>query len=83
MLHILLKFITFYLNMNNKKEINELEKKLNRLLKKADGTRIPLDFHELILISFENIAKSKRKCIKFLKEAGIFNEEGHLSDEYK
>lgn len=69
--------------MNNKKEIDKLEKKLNKLLKEDDGIRIPLDFNELILISFENIAKSKRKCIKLLKEVGILNKDGHLSNEYK
>ena len=69
------------------KKFEKLEKKFKKLEKRKEKLNINLNNEELynfiIKNSFKRLAKSKKLATKFLIEAGIFNKNGHLSEEYK
>lgn len=67
--------------------IDNLRKKIEKLEKRKKKLNVNLNNDELydsiIKNSFKRLSKSRKLAVKFLISAGIFNKEGHLSDEYK
>ena len=65
----------------------DIEQRLNEMSKTCTYKSRNLTYDEMydiiITKAFNDISSSKEKAISFLQSAGIFNDDGHLADEYK
>ena len=70
-------------------KLNDIKKQLDRMSKESQGRpyEAPLSndemYNRIISSSFERISNSKELAVEFLKSAGIFDKDGHLTPEYK
>ena len=74
---------------DNLTQLYDIKKQLDKMSKESHGRphEAPLSndeiYNKIISSSFERISNSKELAVEFLKNAGIFDKNGHLAPEYR
>ena len=74
---------------DNRTQLYNIKEQLDKMSKESHGRshEAPLSndeiYNRMISSSFERISNSRESAVEFLKSAGIFDKDGHLTPEYR